>query len=130
MVVFPECLRIKLAESMGAFAHGFDKQSRAEGQTGRGLRSGFLLRNPPIHLASVTTTALRHGFQETPAILTELLRRFKGVDATKKWIADIVEIVGLKVSNSSAKTQKENAVAPRLTLSLPTLLLCEAGQEH
>ena len=45
-------------------------------------------------------------------------------------IADIVEIVGLKVSNSSAKTQKENAVAPRLTLSLPTLLLCEAGQEH
>ena len=45
-------------------------------------------------------------------------------------IADIVEIVGLKVSNSSVKTQKENDVAPRLTLSLPTLLLCEAGQEH
>ena len=45
-------------------------------------------------------------------------------------IADIVEIVGLKVSNSSAKTQKENDVVPRLTLSLPTFLLCEAGQEH
>ena len=52
----------------------------------------------------------------------------RGTDIRK--IAEIVEIVGLKVSNSSAKTQKENDVAPRLTLSLPTLLLCEAGQEH
>ena len=34
-------------------------------------------------------------------------------------IADIVEIVGLKVSNRSAKTPRENDVAPRLTLSLP-----------
>ena len=36
-------------------------------QTGRGLRLGFLRRNPPVHLATVRTRALRQGFLGNPS---------------------------------------------------------------